>query len=540
MGIRVFICSTLFSVAAAASLFAQNQPPSADPQTVFTNGAEPIEIVLRGSDPEGRDLRFEIVEPPRFGEISEPEPIVPPEEIDPRTGEPYTPPITSARVRYSPRELRPDSFTFSVTDEEGASGVATVAINPPTEEPPPPPAETVIAIDRTVEAYADRETIIKLLGDAPEGVSLTFDIASQPQFGELGELVQGSEEPRRSATVLYVPERGFTGEDSFAFKVCGGDQCDDGVMRINVVEPAASEPFTLASDINVKTFVDQPVTFTLASDNRPRLQGEAFIFNARVTGNVADSDEDERGDNASVEFMRAGVHLDEGEGATGTARAHMEWDLRELAELAEKFEIERADVRVQTLRREKEGVNTFFHWVTSDGDGELAPSDFESDAEAIPGAILPMPSLEQMPVGSEGTFSFSVQGELEDALRSGFRIFSAQARVKENERERAAGLDLRKPELIVQTSRPAPELTYTVKSLPEGGVLRDNLGNEIREVPHVLPDPRVTFTPIERFIGEATFQFEVSDSIRFDIATVIIKILAGRCQDDARFCNNGR
>src|SRR4051812_24241712 len=102
--VRAAAAALFLVLAIATSAFAENQPPQAQPQTVFTRGLEPLDIILRGSDPEGRDLRFAIVEPPQYGSLSDPKEIVPEPETDPRTAEPVQPPVTSASIVYRPEK----------------------------------------------------------------------------------------------------------------------------------------------------------------------------------------------------------------------------------------------------------------------------------------------------------------------------------------------------------------------------------------------------------------------------------------------------
>src|SRR6185503_16488267 len=89
-----------------------NAPPVANPQTVFTDGAAPVTITLTGSDPEGQALTFAIVTNPTNGSLSA---------------------LSGATVTYTPTGSMnlQDSFTFSVTDPDGATGMAVVSINPP-------------------------------------------------------------------------------------------------------------------------------------------------------------------------------------------------------------------------------------------------------------------------------------------------------------------------------------------------------------------------------------------------------------------------
>lgn len=527
MGIRVAVFSLLFT----AALFAQNQPPSAVPQTVFTE--DRVEIILRGSDPEGSDLRFSILEPPRYGELSEPEPIVPEPEIDPRTGEPIQPPITSARVVYSPGELVPDQFTFAVTDDREASGIAIVSINPG-EEPPPPPVEKVDAHDTEATVYLDTLTTLTITGAAPEGVSLRFELLSVPQRGKISELVQGSEEPRRTASLTYLPERGYLGEDGFEFEACSDTECDRAIVRINVVEREV-EKERLAEDIRVKVSSNREAVIALDQNvTRTPLPGDTYVLRAIVAGNVADKDGDGRGDTAYEDEL---IH------AAARLRMQFEWDLSPLLERPPA--ITGARVQMRTHRRSEDGITTMFHALANEGDGKLTPDDYESEGERMKGAVMAMPSLDEMPVGEDGTFTFDAIGELHDALSRKVHVLALQGRgPSDNQKEEIHGLDVytgeRAPELIVETSIDPKPLVYTILSLPEAGTLKDSLGNEIRDVPYTLPDAVLTYVPVLKATGNYVVHFQATDGFVTDIALIDIMVLWGNCAEDASQCDNGR
>ncbi|MGZ8710671.1 MAG: hypothetical protein ACXW28_10645, partial [Thermoanaerobaculia bacterium] len=421
--------------------------------------------------------------------------------------------------------------------------VAVVSINPG-EEPPPPPVEQVDAHDTEATVYLDTLTTLTMTGAAPEGVSLTFELLSKPRYGEISELVQGSEEPRRTAAITYLPERGYLGEDGFEFQACSEMECDRAVVRINVVARPVEER-RLVADIKVKISSDQPAVIALDQNFTPTpLPGKLIVLRALVAGNVADEDRDGRGDSVNEnELIKAGVNLEEGEGATGTARMQFEWDLRPLIELNPT--IVGANVRLQTHRSHEEGLVTMFHALATEGDGKLTPDDFESAGERVKGGVMPMPSLDEMPVGEVGTFTFDAIGELRAALRSELRVFAFQGRAaNEKQKETLSGLDVftgeRAPELIVETSVEPEALVYSILSLPEAGTLKDSLGREIREVPYTLPDALLTYVPVAKVKGNFAVLFQGTDGFVIDIARIDIMVLFGNCEEDAQHCNNGR
>src|SRR4029079_594085 len=103
---------------------------------------------------------------------------------------------------------------------------------------------------------------------APAGVSLTFSLVAStgPFHGTLGAVTQGSEVPERSATVVYTPDSGFTGADSFQFQACGVvssvNVCDSATFSINV-QGALADPPKLAHDLEISTIADSNILISL-------------------------------------------------------------------------------------------------------------------------------------------------------------------------------------------------------------------------------------------------------------------------------------
>lgn len=550
-----------------------NQPPTAHPQTVHTSGGGAVVITLTGTDPEGEDLSFAIVTPPDHGSVSPPSPLVPAPVTDPDTLETIQPPVTSATTTYTPATADDleDSFVFAVTDPAGASGMATVTINPAANDaPPPPPPDTVVVPNTSDQVFQDAAKTLSMAGAAPDGVSLTFSIVpgTGPANGSLGPVVQGSESPQRTATVEYTPATEFLGSDAFDFEACGeiaaATVCDTATFSIQVVEPVVEPPIA-APDQNVTTAVDTEVQVSLSgnalSPSSARLEPRslvlrpraAFIDGAEIAGNVADADDDGFGDNhnalpgSSPGLMSAGVDQAGGAGSNGTVQMHVEWDVSGFGGLA--GQLESAEVILHTNRGTVDSLDTFFWVVGVDGDGMLSDSDYEAAAEQIPGVVMPVPP--GMAIGADGSFSFSVLGPLTAALQSGFDFFSIQGRVDEGLTGPARGLQVRttaagnlanflEPQLALATPGVTAPLTYSVLSLPDNGTLKDANGTLITAVPYTLPSPSVSFLPAFGFVGETSFQYQVSDGFTVDTGLITLFVVAGDCAIDVTFCADGR
>ena len=306
------------------SAFADD-PPTADPQTVFTIGDVDLEITLTGSDPEGGDLSFSILVGPTEGTLSAITPIVPdPITTTDREGNSVTvqPAITSATLTYNPNgagDLE-DFFTFAVTDVEGAIGSAVVGINPDDVSPPSPATTDVDAEDVEVDISVGQTAEITLAGTGPEGTSLTFRILTVPD-GSLVDSASVAVEGERdvpSALLTYMPPTGSSTQ-SFQFSVrdslTSADPCPTGspvTCDSAAVNIDISEPFELAPDQEVTTNKNEPVQFSVVANlggvgngGGQGLGAAAMVLKARkaaalpgamIAGNVSDADEDGVGD----------------------------------------------------------------------------------------------------------------------------------------------------------------------------------------------------------------------------------------------------
>jgi len=527
-----------------------NQAPTANAQSVSTTGSTPLAITLTGSDPEGTSLTFSIVSGPHAGTLSTP----------------VSASATSANVTYTPSAANvADSFTFRVTDRGGATGDAIVTINATPEDTPPPAPTTVVATDTSAQTAKDVPATLLLSGTAPADVSLTFSIVSStgPFHGSLGAVTQGSEVPRRSATVVYTPDSGYTGPDSFQFQACGvigsTNVCDQGSFNITVQAALADAP-SIAHDVETSTLADTTVVVSLG-ENSIVTASRRFVIKpmaatldpVEIAGNVADSNGDHFGDNANAlpgavpVFMSAGVNQSGGAGSNGTVRMQFEWDMSSIAGSAGA--LQSAQVVLPTHRGTTDSLDTSFYWVAASGDGNLTNSDFESPAEVIPDAVMPVPSA--MPVGDEGTFSFNVLGQVREAAHNGFSFFAIQGRVNESVAGPARGLEVRTtasgnvsgnqvPMLSLATPGVTAPLMYRITSLPSGGVLRDSANALITTVPYDLPSPQVSYTPNSGFLGLDTFSFTVSNGITTSSAFGNIRVFVPNCTSDPRGCNDGR
>lgn len=556
--------------------FFANQPPTAHPQDVATNGTAPLTITLTGSDPDGDDLVFSIQSGsgPTQGTLGPVTQGPPPSPGDPPgcelTGDCTTPPVparNSATVVYTASTSGniEDSFVFKVQDPSGHVGMATVRINTPGDPTTPdPPLTTVVALDASAETAKELAVEVKLEGGAPADVALSFAIVagSGPAHGSLSSLTPGSESPQRSATVTYTPEAGFTGTDTFDFTACGTiggtPTCDTARATITVVAGTA-----VANPQDLETPEDRPVTVTLTGTpglfpkSAARFFKAAFLDGAEIAGNVADADGNGLGDNHNAlpgpapVLMAAAVDASGGPGSNGKLRMQIEWDMSGLRSLATS--LTSAEVLLHTNKGTVDSLDTTFFVGTTDQDGLLTDGDFQAPATAISGVTMPVPAG---PPGTEGTFSFDVLDEVRVAARNeSIAFFSIQGRVDEGLAGGgfARGLQVYttasgnlssflEPQLALATPGvTAPPLVFSILTLPTGGTLADSFAQPITTVPATLLDDIVVYTPNLSFTGADEFLFQVDDGASTASARIRIIVARSTCVNgvdpNGRPCN---
>lgn len=244
-----------------------NFAPVADDQTVFSLGADPLDITLTATDADGDDLEFTLASGPSFGTLTG------------LAASDLANPTAAVTVTYDADvEGASDSFVFMVDDGKGGTDLATVDINP-SDDPPPPPTDVVVAKSQTVEALKNADTVIFLEGASPPGFALAFSIVlgTGPSNGTLSGITVLDD---HDAEVTYSPDQDFVCApledfcDSFEFEVSAdlnsdGDTADPGetdiaTVRISISDPAPPAP-PVALDQSVTTGTGGSVTINLVS-----------------------------------------------------------------------------------------------------------------------------------------------------------------------------------------------------------------------------------------------------------------------------------
>ncbi|MCL1473756.1 Ig-like domain-containing protein [Argonema antarcticum] len=132
-----------------------------------------------------------------------------------------------------------DTFTYTISDGKGGEATATVTIT--VEEPKPPENRPPVANNDSINinSSALREGILidVLKNDNPDVDSLTIISTSQ------GE--KGSAKINDDQTITYTPERGFSGTDTFTYRISdskGGEATATVTITVEEPKPETSTP----------------------------------------------------------------------------------------------------------------------------------------------------------------------------------------------------------------------------------------------------------------------------------------------------------
>lgn len=187
---------------------AVNEPPVADPVEETTEVDVPVPVTLSGSDPEGSDLTYDIVQAPNDGTLSGTAPDLT-----------FTPDPGFSGV---------SRFTYTVNDGEldsaPAPGTITVVPNlPPTAE------DVAVTTPRGVPVATT------LSGSDPEGEDLTYAIVDPPTDGTLSG---------DAPDLTFTPTRGFTGVTTYRYTVNDGRlDSEPATVTITVTDvPGSPDP----------------------------------------------------------------------------------------------------------------------------------------------------------------------------------------------------------------------------------------------------------------------------------------------------------
>lgn len=195
-----------------------NTPPAAMGQAVNAIEDTPVQLTLLGTDADGNGaLTYSIVSAPARGTLT---------AIGAATSS------SGVAYTYAPAgNLNgPDSFTFQVSDGAELSNIATVTINVSAVNDAP------VANAQSVTTQAGSALNIVLGGSDPENGTLIYTVVTNPAGGVLSGA---------APNLVYTPNAGFSGADSFTFRVSDGALDSAAVaVAISVTVPVTANSGT--------------------------------------------------------------------------------------------------------------------------------------------------------------------------------------------------------------------------------------------------------------------------------------------------------
>ena len=230
---------TVNAVAANRAPVARNDASSTDEDTAVS-----INVLANDSDPENDALTISSVTQPQDG----------------------TAVVTGATIEYTPDAniSGTDTFTYTVTDGSGATATATVTVTvTPVNDPP-------VARNDARSTAEDTPVTIDVLANDSDVDDDVLRIASvgSPRNGTAVE---------RNGQVLYTPQAGFSGTDTFTYTVTDGSGATATATVTVSVSSVNDAP--IAQDDARSTPEDTAVTIdVLANDTDP--DGDALAITA--------------------------------------------------------------------------------------------------------------------------------------------------------------------------------------------------------------------------------------------------------------------
>jgi cellulose biosynthesis protein BcsQ len=221
----VFLLIFLIPITAAAifiiyTLSSSNTPPLAEHGNVTVREDSPTQITLQASDADGDRLRYRVVEGPSHGSLSG----------------------TGSVITYTPESnySGPDKMLFAVSDQEVDSDTATVSIRVVAVDDPPR------AVPQSFSTKVDKSVPINLAGIDVDSSKFSYIIATQPEHG----ILSFGSDFADSGKLVYAPEPGYIGSDSFTFKLNDGTSIGEPAtvaIRVTGNHIPMAEPQTITA-----------------------------------------------------------------------------------------------------------------------------------------------------------------------------------------------------------------------------------------------------------------------------------------------------
>jgi hypothetical protein len=214
-----------FATAAVANV---NDVPTVIDVAGSGNEDSTITVTLSGSDEDGDTLTSSVVSLPSHGSVS----------------------LSGATATYTPDTNfnGSDSFMFKVNDGNVDSNIATVniTVNPVNDAP--------MADDQSKITDEDTAVMITLTASDVDADLLMYHVVNPPANGSLSGT---------SASLQYTPAIGFSGSDTFTFKVYDS-HADSGVATVSITvnDTKVTQSISLQQGWNLISLHTQPADMT--------------------------------------------------------------------------------------------------------------------------------------------------------------------------------------------------------------------------------------------------------------------------------------
>ncbi|MGB7705817.1 MAG: tandem-95 repeat protein [Nitrososphaeraceae archaeon] len=233
-----------------------NTPPVAKSQRVTTDGDTSAPITLDATDKDGDSLTYSLGTTPNHGSLS---------SFDEDTGS----------VVYNPNSgySGTDSFTFTVSDGSSTSNTAKVSItvNPVTHINSPP-----VAKSQEVTTNTDTSAPITLDATDKDGDSLIYSLGTTPNHGSLSPFDEDT------GSVVYNPNNGYTGSDSFTFTTSDESSTSNTAKVSITVNPVSNINATSAPEnenANQNQSAVSSINATSAPENENGNENQSAVSN---------------------------------------------------------------------------------------------------------------------------------------------------------------------------------------------------------------------------------------------------------------------
>lgn len=203
-----------------------NGAPYAEDLNITVEDATTVTGQLQATDPDGDDLTFAVVHQPEHGTVTISE---------------------GGSFVYSPEDVSTtsDSFTYQVTDDEGATDQASVIITFDVNNSPE-------AEDSSITLDEDSSAAGQLQATDPEEDSLTFIL---DQNGDHGTATVNTD-----GTFTYTPQNDYSGSDTFTFLVADDHGAfDTGTVTVSITPVNDTGPATTDQTVIFNTSLYQPI-----------------------------------------------------------------------------------------------------------------------------------------------------------------------------------------------------------------------------------------------------------------------------------------